>query len=213
MQIRHARQPLTTKFPSQGVDADPGDRRLAARCLRQDMSACEELYRRHGGRLYNVAYRMTGNAADADDLLQEIFLQVFRRLGSFRGESALGTWMYRLAVNCCLDHVRSKAGQQQKATAFLEDLDSVEPTAAGSWRPDTVLDRMELERAIAKLPPSYRAAFVLYDVEGREHHEVGEMLGIAVGTSKSLVHKARRRLRTLLRGSDAISVPARGGAR
>jgi RNA polymerase sigma-70 factor (ECF subfamily) len=200
-------------FPSQGVDAGPDDRELAARCLRQDMSSCEELYRRHSSRLYNVAYRMTGNAADADDLLQEIFLQVFRRLDSFRGESALGTWMYRLAVNCCLDHVRSKAGQQQKATAFIEDLDGVEPTAAGSWRPDTVLDRMELERAIAKLPPSYRAAFVLYDVEGREHHEVGEMLGIAVGTSKSLVHKARRRLRTLLRGSDAVSVSARGGAR
>jgi RNA polymerase sigma-70 factor (ECF subfamily) len=175
------------------------------------MSACEELYRRHSSRLYNTAYRMAGNAADADDLLQEIFLQVFRRLGSFRGESALGTWMYRVAVNCCLDHVRSKAGQQQKTTAFLDDLDTAEPAAPGSWRPDTVLDRMELERAIAKLPSSYRAAFVLYDVEGRDHHEVGDMLGIAVGTSKSLVHKARRRLRTLLRGSDAVGTPARGG--
>jgi RNA polymerase sigma-70 factor, ECF subfamily len=176
------------------------------------MHACEELYRRHSSRLYNVAYRMVGNAADADDLLQEIFLQVFRRLGSFRGESALGTWMYRLAVNCCLDHVRSKAGRQQTATAFLEDIDNFEPMAAGAWQPDTVLDRMELDRAIAKLPPSYRAAFVLYDVEGREHHEVGSMLGIAVGTSKSLVHKARRRLRTLLRGSDAVGVPPRGGS-
>jgi RNA polymerase sigma-70 factor (ECF subfamily) len=183
---------------------------LVARCRRGDLGAFEELYQRHSSRLYNVAYRMTGSAADADDLLQEIFLQVYRRLGSFRGEAALGTWLYRLAVNCCLDHLRSKQGKQQKATGFLEDLESFEPTAPGSWRPDTVLDRMELERAITKLPPSYRAAFVLYDVEGLEHHEVGDMLGIAVGTSKSLVHKARLRLRQLLRGK-ALEAASRDG--
>lgn len=204
---------MATLLPSQEVDAGSDDRDVVARCRRGDLSAYEELYRRHSRRLYNVAYRMTGNAADADDLLQEIFLQVYRRLETFRGDAALGTWLYRLAVNCCLDHVRSKAGRQQKATAFIEDLDAFTPAAAGSWRPDTVLDRMELERAIDQLPPSYRAAFVLHDVEGREHHEVGEMLGVAVGTSKSLVHKARRRLRSLLRGADETGTTSGGGTR
>ncbi|MBM4132040.1 RNA polymerase sigma factor [bacterium] len=199
--------------PSYAADADTGDRDNVARCRRGEMGAFEELYQRHHARLYNVAYRMTGSAADADDLLQEIFLQVFRRLETFRGESALGTWLYRLATNCCLDHLRSKQGRQQRATEFLEDSGDVEPVAPGVWRPDTVLDRMELERVITQLPPRYRAAFVLHDIEGLAHHEVGEALGIAVGTSKSLVHKARARMRRLLRGADDGSGPVEGGAR
>ena len=199
--------------PSHPPETDRVDRDVVARCRRGELGAFEELYQRHSSRLYNVAYRMTGNAADADDLLQDVFLQVYRRLDTFRGESSLGTWLYRLAVNCCLDHLRSKQGKQQKATGFLEDLDEVEPVAPGSWRPDTVLDRMELERAITQLPPSYRAAFVLHDVEGLEHHEVGDTLGIAVGTSKSLLHKARARLRLILRGTGPAADAARGGAR
>jgi RNA polymerase sigma-70 factor (ECF subfamily) len=199
-------------IPSEQTEGDRGERDLVARCRRGELGAYEELYRRYGSRLFNVAYRMTGNATDADDLLQEIFLLVFRRLDTYRGEAALGTWLYRLAVNCCLDYVRSKQGKQQKATGFLEDLPDMDPVAPGSWRPDRVLDRMELEQAIAKLPPSYRSAFVLHDVEGLEHHEVGEMLGIAVGTSKSLVHKARQRLRLLLRGAAAADT-GEGGTR
>ncbi len=187
-------------FSSQMTEATRVERDLVARCRRGDRSAQEELYKRYSGRLYNVAYRFAGNAADADDLLQDLFLQAYRRLDSFRGDAALGTWLYRLAVNCCLDHVRSKQGRQQHATAFLDDLDLPEPAAHGSWRPDAALDRIDLERAMAKLPPSYRAAFVLHDVEGLDHKEVGSHLGIAEGTSKSLVHKARLRLRRLLRG-------------
>jgi RNA polymerase sigma-70 factor, ECF subfamily len=198
-------------IPSHRADADRDDRDMVSRCRQGDVEAFEDLYRRYHQRLFNVAYRMTGSAADADELLQEIFLQVYRRIETFRGESALSTWLYRVAVNCCLDHLRSKLGRQQQVTGFIDDLDQVEPTAPGSWRPDSVLDRMELERAIAKLPPSYRAAFILHDVEGLEHHEVGDMLGIAVGTSKSLVHKARMRLRLILRGSSA-PMAARGGA-
>ena len=164
------------------------------------MAAFEELYRRHSSRLYSVAYRMTGSAADAEDLLQDIFLQVYRRIDSFRGEAALGTWLHRLAVNATLDFLRSKQGRRQQATDSLDDLDAVEPAAHASWRPDAALNRLELERAVAQLPPSYRQAFLLHDVEGLAHHEIGEMLGIAEGTSKSLVHKARMRLRLLLRG-------------
>lgn len=193
-------------FSSERMEANRVERDLVARCRRGERSAQEELYKRYSGRLYNIAYRVAGNAADADDLLQDIFLQAYRRLDSFRGEAALGTWLYRLAMNCCLDRVRSKLGKQQQSTGFLEDLDTPEPAAPASWRPDTALDRIDLERAIAKLPPSYRAAFVLHDVEGLDHREVGQVLDIAEGTSKSLVHKARLRLRALLRG-EAGALP------
>lgn len=189
---------------------DRTERDLVARCRRGEMVAFEELYRRHSGRLYNVVYRMTGSAADAEDLLQDVFLQVHRRIDSYRGEAALATWLYRLAVNTCLDHLRSHQGKQRKVTDFIEDVEGLEPVAHPSWRPDRVLDWMDLEWAIARLPPSYRAAFVLHDVEGHEHHEVAEMLGIAEGTSKSLLHKARIRLRAFLRGvaEDEAARPA-----
>jgi RNA polymerase sigma-70 factor (ECF subfamily) len=185
---------------SNKTEADQIDRGLAARCQRGDMGAFEQLYQRHSGRLYSVAYRMTGSAADAEDLLQNVFLQVHRRLGSFRGEAALGTWLYRLMVNACLDHLRSHQDRQRKATDFIDDVEGFEPVASPSWQPGRVLDRMDLEAAIARLPPSYRSAFVLHDVEGHEHREVAELLGIAEGSSKSLLHKARLRLRKYLRG-------------
>jgi RNA polymerase sigma-70 factor (ECF subfamily) len=195
---------------SNKTEADRTDRDLAARCRRGDRVAFGEIYRRHSGRMYNVAWRMTGSAADAEDLLQDVFLQVFRRIDSYRGEAALGTWLYRMTVNACLDHLRSHQGRQQQATDFFEDIEGFEPVAGAVWKPDRALDRIDLESAVARLPPSYRAAFVLHDVEGYMHHEVAEMLGIVEGTSKSLLHKARSRLRALLRGgpSDEAERPA-----
>jgi len=195
-------------IPSERTGAGRADRDLVSRCRRGEIGAFEELYKRYGSRLYTVAYRMTGSAADAEDLVQEIFLQVYRRLDGYRGEAALGTWLHRLAVNACLDFVRSKQGRRQRLTDFVEDLDTLEPAGRGSWRGDMALERLDLERAIAQLPPSYRRAFLLHDVEGFEHHEVGEVLGIAEGTSKSLLHKARTRLRSLLRGRE-FAEPAR----
>ena len=194
---------MRAEIPSNRMNAGREDREMAARCRKGDVAAFEELYKRYSARLYNVAYRMTGSAADAEDLLQEVFLQVYRRFDSYRGEAALSTWLYRIAINACLDHVRSHQGRQQKATDFIEDLGGIEPAAGAIWRPDRALDRIDLEGAINRLPPSYRAAFVLHDVEGHEHHEVAALLGIAEGTSKSLLHKARLRLRTLLRGGAA----------
>ncbi|MEI6669303.1 MAG: RNA polymerase sigma factor [Acidobacteriota bacterium] len=176
---------------------------MAARCGRGELPAFEELYKQHSGRIYNVMYRMSGSAADAEDLLQDVFLQAYRRIASYRGEAALGTWLYRLAVNACLDHMRSRQGRQQSATDYIDDVEGLEPAASPFWRPDRALDRIDLETAIAQLPPSYRNTFVLHDVEGHQHHEVAEMLGIAVGSSKSLLHKARLRLRALLRGTPA----------
>jgi RNA polymerase sigma-70 factor (ECF subfamily) len=191
-------------IPSERTEATRLDRDLVQRCRRRDPGAFEEMYKRYGSRLYTVAYRMTGSAADAEDLVQDIFLQAYRRLDTFRGEAALGTWLHRLAVNACLDFVRSKQGRRQRMTDSADDLDALEAPATGPWRADAALDRMDLERAIAQLPPSYRRAFLLHDVEGLEHHEIGEALGIAEGTSKSLLFKARTRLRSLLRGRDGV---------
>jgi RNA polymerase sigma-70 factor (ECF subfamily) len=173
-----------------------GDRELAARCLAGDREAFEGLYRQHGSRLYNLTYRMVG-AGEAEDLLQDVFLLAFRKLDSYRGESSLGTWLYRLAVNLCLDHLRSRHGQMAQVTDSLDEDGA--PAVAAPGRPaEAGVARMDLERAIEQLPPSYRAAFVLHDVEGYQHDEIARLLGIAEGSSKSLLHKARMRLRRLL---------------
>ena len=170
---------------------------LVARCRGGDLAAFEELYRAHAGRLFSVACRMLGNPADAEDLLQDIFLSAHRKLDGFRGESALGTWLYRLATNHCLDYLRSRAARMNQATQALDDEPSTGMVGSRGLAEQTV-SKMDLERALAKLPDGCRAAFVLHDVEGMEHREVAEALGIAEGTSKSQVHKARQRLRALL---------------
>ncbi len=175
---------------------------LAARCRAGDLGAFEELYREHASRLYNLAYRMTGTAADAEDLVQEMFLLAHRKLGSFKGESSLGTWLYRLGVNLTVDWLRSRQHRNSKATASLDDEKERGQRLPAVPTNEMTLTRLELERAIATLPESYRSAFVLHDVEGFGHAEIGSMLGIAEGTSKALVHKARVRLRQYLTRSS-----------
>src|SRR5688572_3042751 len=142
---------------------------------------------------------MAGSADEADDLLQEVFLHAHRKLGSFRGDSSLGTWLYRLAVNQCLDFLRGRQARMARATESLDEEGAVEPHAAAPAVP-TAISRLDLDRAIARLPPGCRAAFVLHDVEGFEHREVAKMLGVSEGTSKSQVHKARMKLRGMLSG-------------
>jgi RNA polymerase sigma-70 factor (ECF subfamily) len=173
------------------------DMALVERCRKGDLGAFEELYRQHAGRLYSVACRMVGNSSDAEDLLQEIFLAAHRKLDSFRGDSALGTWLYRLATNLCLDYLRSKAARTSQLTSVLDDEPKLADSSSRSLAERT-LTRMDLERALQQLPEGCRAAFVLHDIEGLEHREVADALGIAEGTSKSQVHKARLRLRSLL---------------
>ena len=170
---------------------------LVERCRQGDLAAFEAIYRTHAGRLYSVAVRMLGNTADAEDMLQEIFMSAHRKLDSFRGDSALGTWLYRLATNLCLDHLRSRASKSDQLTGGLDDAPALADGASRRLAERTV-ERMDLERALAQLPQGCRTAFVLHDVEGLEHREVAEMLGIAEGTSKSQVHKARMRLREML---------------
>jgi len=189
------------------VRADIPDLELVDRHRQGDLRAFEELYTRHAGRLYGLAWRMVGNAADAEDLLQDIFLQAHRKLDGFRGHSALATWLYRLAMNACLDHLRSKRGRMNQATDSL-DADGRMTPAAPAGAVELTVRRVDLERAIGQLPEGCRAAFLLHDVEGFEHREVADMLGIAEGTSKSQVHKARLRLRAALRGVPARDVRA-----
>jgi len=177
-------------------DVKSADLELVERIRAGDGSAFEALYRQHATRLYNLASRMTGARGEADDLLQDIFLLAYRKIASFRGESSLGTWLYRLAMNHCLDVLRNRQTRMGQQTDSLDA-----PEAAPVASPVPVLSavsRIDLERAIAALPPACRAAFLLHDVEGFGHQEVGTMLGVSEGTSKSQVHKARMRIRTYL---------------
>jgi len=134
-----------------------------------------------------------------EDLLQDVFLTAHRKLDQFRGESSLGTWLFRLATNVCLDYLRSRGNKNAQLTSEFDEAISVDELSAGSSGPVVgVVDRLDLDRALADLPPGCRAVFVLHDVEGFEHREIAAMLTIAEGTSKSQLHKARMRLRRAL---------------
>lgn len=148
---------------------------------------------------------MTANTAEAEDLTQEAFLQLFRKISTFRGESAFSTWLHRMSVNVVLMHLRKKG----LAVVPLEDTIETEEESPKKepGAEDPVLassvDRLQLERAIDALPPGYRTIFVLHDVEGYEHNEIAEMVGCSIGNSKSQLHKARLKLRDLLKMSRA----------
>lgn len=179
MTAEKQRQPIP--FPSKGMAADRPD--------------FEEIYRQQAPRIYSLACRMSGSAEDGEDLLQEIFLQAYRKLGTFKGDSTIGTWLYRLALNHCLDYVRSRQAKMAKLTESLDAATAVVPSA----RRDSPIARLDLDRALERLPDGCREAFVLHDVEGLDHKEVAARLGIAEGTSKSQVFKARLKLRALLK--------------
>jgi RNA polymerase sigma-70 factor (ECF subfamily) len=176
-------------------DVRNADLELAGRIRSGDGQAFEALYQRHAARLYNLAYRMAGTATDAEDLLQDVFLLAYRKMGSFRGDSSLGTWLYRLTMNHCLDVLRSRQSRMGQQTDSLDADEAMEPAAAPALG---AVSRIDLECAIGRLPPACRAAFLLHDVEGFGHQEVGAILGISEGTSKSQVHKARLRIRSYL---------------
>jgi RNA polymerase sigma-70 factor (ECF subfamily) len=162
-----------------------------------NMTAFEELYSRHSRRVYSLCLRMTANTAEAEDLAQEVFIQLYRKVGSFRGESAFTTWLHRLTVNQVLMHFRRRGVRMEQTT---EDGESPQQVVVGTGNPSSmpVVDRIALDKAISQLPPGYRSVFVLHDVEGHEHEEVARLLGCSVGTSKSQLHKARMKLRLLL---------------
>jgi RNA polymerase sigma-70 factor (ECF subfamily) len=178
-------------------DTRAAELELVRRMRAGDLLAFEDVYRQHGTRLYNLAVRMLGQPADAEDAVQEAFLLAFRKLDGFKGEAALGTWLYRLAMNLYVDRLRSKATRKDQRTDALGDHEAVLAQSSDTGI-ELAVTRMDLERAVSRLPEGCRAAFVLHDVEGFDHREVGTILGISEGTSKSQVHKARLRLRQIL---------------
>jgi RNA polymerase sigma-70 factor (ECF subfamily) len=198
------------------ADAEP---QLIARAQRGDESAFAALYSAHKRRVYSLCLRMTGNTAEAEDLSQEAFLQLFRKISTFRGESAFSTWLHRLAVNVVLMHLRKKGLQQ----ISLDEVDTSqgEPVKRDYGDEDRRLlgsvDRIGLARAIEELPRGYRTVFVLHDLEGYEHNEIATIMECSVGNSKSQLHKARMKLREWLRQNRARSKSgspaAAGGSR
>jgi RNA polymerase sigma-70 factor, ECF subfamily len=186
---------------NQQPPASSSNAELVARAQRGDEKAFEALFNLHKQRVYSLCLRMIKNTAEAEELTQEAFLQVFRKIHTFRGESAFSTWLHRLSVNIVLMRLRKKSVPVTSLEENLpgDELDeprmeygAADPALTGS------IDRLLLERAIAQLPPGYKRAFVLHDVHGYEHHEIAAMLGSSIGNSKSQLHKARVRLRKLL---------------
>jgi RNA polymerase sigma-70 factor, ECF subfamily len=198
-----------------GATQPATDYALAQMAAGGDMLAFEELYERHSRRVYSLCLRMTANTAEAEDLTQEVFIQLHRKAGSFRGESQFTTWLHRMTVNQVLMHFRRRGSRAEQVT---EDGESPQQVVSGTEDPARmpVVDRIALDKALGQLPPGYRAVFVLHDVEGHEHEEVARLLGCSVGTSKSQLHKARTKLRQLLqtgkstRRGRPVTPPAEG---
>jgi RNA polymerase sigma-70 factor (ECF subfamily) len=167
-----------------------------------DRTVFEFLYRLHSRRVYAVCLRMLGNTAEAEDLTQETFLLLLRKIHTFRGESAFSTWLHRLAVNLVLMRLRKKSPPIISIEAASDPDDETASPSIDIGAPDLLLegsiDRINLERCLKRLPAGYRAIFVLHDIQGYQHKEIAEILGRSVGVSKSQLHKARARLRELL---------------
>ena len=156
-----------------------------------DVRAFERVYRRHVPRIHSTAVRMLG-AEEADDATQDVFVRAWQRLGQFRGDSAFGTWLFRLAVNVMLSRREVVATRHRR---HVEDAEVIDTLSSPSGSPELSMD---FEAAMQRLPPGMRQIFVLHDIEGYKHDEIAEMLGIAQGTSKSQLHRVRMVLRRYL---------------
>jgi RNA polymerase sigma-70 factor (ECF subfamily) len=187
------------------TDADrDAERALASRASGGDQSAFEELYRAHSGRVYALCLRMSGSRQRAVELTQDVFVHLWERLGSWRGESALSSWIHRVTVNLVLSNVRSETRRQKHEVTEepsplpaegRRELNRGDAAAENKLsRTSSVLDAIDLERAIAGLPPGARTVFVLHDVEGYKHDEIAKMTGTAEGTCRAQLHRARKLL-------------------
>ncbi|PYP94726.1 MAG: RNA polymerase subunit sigma-70 [Gemmatimonadetes bacterium] len=166
---------------------------LVARAQAGDQTAFRDLYRQHAGRVYALCLRLTGDARDADERTQDVFVRLWDKLGSFRGESAFSSWLHRLAVNVVLNERRT-TGRRERRVTLAEDPDTV----VGAQHAAPLHLNIDLERAIADLPDGAREVFVLYDIEGYGHGDIAQLVGIAEGTSKAQLFRARRLLREKL---------------
>ena len=190
----------TESVPAASPNSPPLD--ALSRAQGGDHQAFAELYAQHKRRIYSLCLRMVGNIAEAEDLTQEAFLQLHRKIGTFRGDSAFSTWLHRLVINVVLMHLRKKGLSVISLDEAMEPTQEEGPgrtfgsadlTLAGT------IDRLALERAVGDLPAGYRLIFVLHDIEGYEHNEIASMLDCSIGNSKSQLHKARLKLRDTLR--------------
>jgi RNA polymerase sigma-70 factor, ECF subfamily len=199
---------LTDRAPQerqkQGTDFDEAD--AIERAKHGDAQAFQALYDKHKRRVYSLCLRMTANTAEAEDLAQEAFLQLYRKIATFRGESAFSTWLHRLSVNVVLMHLRKKSlpvVSLEETTQGGEEDTPKKDFGADDLALTGSIDRLQLQRAVDDLPPGYRTIFVLHDVEGYEHNEIATMVGCSIGNSKSQLHKARMKLRDLLKMNRA----------
>jgi RNA polymerase sigma-70 factor, ECF subfamily len=182
----------------QSEPAETSDLALARRAAAGDAHAFEEIYRLYHRLVYGLCLRMTQNVAEAEDITQDVFILLHRKVGSFRGESQFTTWLHRLTVNQVLMRFRRSKARREDALEDSAAQGFAAGAAAGGSQKMPLVDRVALDKALKQLPPGYRAAFILHDVEGYEHEEVARILGCAVGTSKSQLHKARAKLRKIL---------------
>jgi RNA polymerase sigma-70 factor (ECF subfamily) len=192
--------------PRKKQESKAGEAEAIAKAKEGDAAAFQVLYDMHKRRVYSLCLRMTANTAEAEDLAQEAFLQLFRKIATFRGESAFSTWLHRLSVNVVLMHLRKKSlpvvsleetTQGGEEDAPKKDFGAEDLALAGS------IDRLQLQKAVDSLPPGYRSIFVLHDVQGYEHNEIATLVGCSIGNSKSQLHKARMKLRDLLKMNRA----------
>lgn len=199
----------------------PVDFDVITRAQQGDSEAFAALFHANKARIYSVCLRMTNNAAEAEDLTQDAFLQVFRKISSFRGDSAFSTWLHRIAVNTVLMHFRKKSLAQVSLDEPYSNSDGDKVRREYGTRDERLagcVDRVALASAIQELPHGYRTIFLLHEVEGYEHQEIAEILGCSVGNSKSQLHKAKLRIRELLahapepRSTAAQSAQSRGHA-
>jgi RNA polymerase sigma-70 factor (ECF subfamily) len=185
---------------------DPIEAEALTRAQAGDHYAFAQLYSLHKRRIYSLCLRMVGNIAEAEDLTQEAFLQLHRKIATFRGDSAFSTWLHRLAINVVLMQLRKKGLSLISLDEAMEPAPEEGP-GRSFGTPDLALsgtiDRLALERAVADLPAGYRLIFILHDVEGYEHNEIAAMLECSIGNSKSQLHKARLRLRDALRAASS----------
>lgn len=187
---------------------------LVQRAQLGDEEAFAALFQQHKSRVYSVCLLMTKDVADAEDLTQEAFLQVFRTVGSFRGEAAFSTWLYRVAVNTVLMKLRRH--KMPPMVSLDEPVSAETPSMHRDFGADDpglagLVDRMTLRRAIQELPEGCRTIFALHEVEGYQHHEIAKLLDCSVGNSKSQLHKAKLKMRALLFPKAKIRRPVRSG--
>ena len=194
-----AAEEIPVKMENQAEKLNSGPE-LITRAQEGDSQAFAALFELHKPRIYAICLRMTNNMAEAEDLTQDAFIHVFRKLSTFRGESAFSTWLYRIAVNTVLMHFRKKSNRQVSLDQPASN-DSTMPKREYGKMDDRLVgsvDRLALARAINELPPGYRTIFLMHEVQGYEHQEIAKLLHCSIGNSKSQLHKAKLRMRRLL---------------